>query len=265
MTNNQGASNGLEDIIKCIKEINIILFLSFGDLYARYKNSILGPLWISLGTGIFIFGLALLWGELFNKDRASFVPSMTVGLIMWHFISACLYESTMIYINKSFLIKNIKLPLFMFPLQVVIKQLINFFHNFLIFIIVFIIFDLKFNLYMLYFFPLMILFILNMLWITLFLSILGARFRDFSFVISSILPLLFFMSPVLYSPKDINFLKPVLWINPFSHLIEIVKAPLIGNNVELFSVLFSVLFMIFGWLFTIFLFNRIRNKIVFWV
>ena len=255
----------MEDLLLTLKSIEVVFYLSLSDLKARYKNSILGPLWISLGTGIFIFGLAIIWGELFNKDRSNFVPSMAVGMLMWHFISSCLYESTTIFVNKSSVIKNINLPLFIYPLQIVIKQLINFAHNFVIYIIIFFIYDIQTGLNIFYFIPLMILFLINMLWITLLFSIVGSRFRDFTFVISSILPLLFFLTPVLYSPSDLNFLRPALWLNPFSHFISIIRAPLIGSNIELDSLIFCLIFMVLGWIMTIYLFNRTRDKIIFWI
>lgn len=255
----------MSDITNCFKKMNIIFSLSLSDLNARYKNSILGPLWISLGTGIFIFGIAFLWGELFNKDRNSFVPSVTVGMIMWYFISSCINESTSIFSDKSQIIKNLRLPLSMFPFQVVIRQAINFFHNFSIFIIVFFIYDLNLGKNFFYFFPMMFLVIINMLWISLLFSILGARFNDFRFVVSSILPLIFFMTPVLYNSSDLVIFHSLLWFNPFTHFIEIVRAPLTDSFLNLNSVMFCIVLLIFGWIFTIYVFNNTKHRIIFWI
>lgn len=257
--------HGLNDIFSSVKRIDVIIHLAITDLRARYKNSVLGPLWISLGTGIFIFGLAFLWSELFHKDVRSFIPSLSIGLILWYFISSCITDSTTILINKSMIIKNLKIPIFMFPFQVLIKQFFNLLHNLIIFIIIFFIFDMDANINLIYAPLTFILFFINMLWISLLLSILGARFRDLSFVISSVLPLLFFMTPVLYRADDLNILKSILWLNPFSHFIEIIRAPLMGMPVQIESVFYSIAFMVLGWTLTIFLFNKIRNKIIFWI
>jgi len=257
--------SGLSDILIAFKKINMILFISLSDLNARYKNSILGPLWISIGTGIFVFGIGFLWSEILNKEPSNFLPSLSVGIIFWQFISSCLSDSTTIYTNKISLIKNIKLPLFMFPLQVLLRQIINFGHNAIILIIILFFFEVNLNIEFLLCFPFFLIFIFNMLWIALVMSIIGARFKDFHFVVVSILPIIFFITPVLYQLPDIGLFSKLLLLNPFTHLIEMIRNPLIGNVLNLFSVYFSIIFLLVGWIFTILFFNRTRDRIIFWI
>ena len=47
-----------------------------------------------------------------------------------------------------------------------------------------------------------------------------------------------------------------VYFNPFTHIIEVVRAPLIGNNVELFVYLTNIFFIIIGSLLHIFYSKR---------
>ena len=49
--------------------------------------------------------------------------------------------------------------------------------------------------------PGLLLVIANLYWISLLIGTLGARFRDLEYLISMIMPLLMFLSPVMYRPN----------------------------------------------------------------
>lgn len=258
-------SQGLNDILEVLKNIDVLFYLSKSDLYARYKSSILGPLWITFGTFIFIFGLGFLWSKLFHKNLSEFIPSITIGILIWQIISTSIVESTNIFNNKASIIKNIKMPLFIFPAQIVIKQLINFCHNIIIYILIFFIFNIKLTSSFLFFIPMFLIFIINMMWITLMFSIIGARFRDFHFVINALMPLIFFMTPVIYQANDLGYFSKIIKINPLTHFIETIRAPLMGDEISLMSTAFCFGFAVIGWILTLSFFNKTRNNIVFWI
>src|SRR4051794_18320509 len=149
--------SGVADLRKAITLLPLIAFMARGDLRARYKRSVLGPLWLTLGTAIGTLGLGVVWSELFKMDRKQFVPALTSGLIMWQLLSGCIIEATTTYWRQAAIIRNINVPLSIHPIQSVIKHLINFAHNLPVFIIVAIIFDVPITAYTLLFFPCLLL------------------------------------------------------------------------------------------------------------
>ena len=72
------------------------LWLSLGwqDIKQRYRRSTLGPLWITIATGVMATALGLLYSILFQIPLAEFLPHVTVGLILWGFISGCIKEGS---------------------------------------------------------------------------------------------------------------------------------------------------------------------------
>jgi lipopolysaccharide transport system permease protein len=265
LARNIATGPALADLRRAARLLHVIAFMAAGDLRARYRRSVLGPFWMTLGTAAGTLGLGLVWSELLHMDRATFVPSLTAGLIMWQLLSGCLTEATTAYWRQSAILRNLSVPLSMPPIQMLLKHLINFLHNLPVFIAVLLIFRLHVGWATLLAIPCLALVALNLLWMTLLLAMLGARFRDFEYVLGAAMPLLMFLSPVFYRPSYLPFNGHFVWLNPLSHLIEIVRYPLLGSPPPGFVVLTTVLLAVGGWIFTLWLFNAKRNRIAYWL
>jgi len=255
----------LSDLGRALRLLHVIAFMAAGDLRARYRRSVLGPFWMTLGTAAGTLGLGLVWSELLHMDRAAFVPSLTAGLIMWQLLSGCISEATTTYWRHSAILRNLSVPLSMPPIQTVLKHLINFLHNVPVLVAVLLMFRLPAGWATLLAVPCLALAALNLLWISLLLSMLGARFRDLEYVVGAALPLLMFLSPVFYRPSYLPFHGHLVWFNPLSHLIEVVRYPLLGTPPPGFVVLTTVLLALGGWAVTLWLFNAKRNRIAYWL
>jgi ABC-type polysaccharide/polyol phosphate export permease len=260
-----GLISALSDLQGALKLLPVIMFMTKGDLKARYRRSALGPFWLTLGTAAGTLGLGLVWSELFRIDRATFVPALTAGLIMWQFLSGCLTDATTTYWRQASIIRNLNLPLSMHPLQMVIKHVINLAHNLPVFVIVAIWFQVRVNENTLLFIPCLMLVLGNLLWLTMLLSMLGARFRDLEYLIGAAMPILMFLSPVFYRPDYLPLTGHLVWFNPFSHFIELVRYPLLGGIPPAFVVITNILFLILGWGATLLLFSAKRTRIAYWV
>jgi ABC-type polysaccharide/polyol phosphate export permease len=255
----------LTDIRQASRLLHVIAFMSMSDLRARYRRSVLGPLWMTLATAMGTLGLGLVWSELLKMDRATFVPSLTAGLIMWQLLSGCISEATTTYWRQAAIIRNVSMPLSMPPIQMVVKHLINFLHNLPVFLVVMLVFKVPLTRYTWLVLPCLLLLTANLLWITLIFSMLGARFRDLEYVVAAAMPVLMFLSPVFYRPGYLPFSGDYLWLNPFSHLIELIRYPLLGTAPPAFVVLVNLLFCIVGWIFALALFNAKRDRIAYWL
>ncbi len=258
-------SPGIADILSTLKMPRLIFYMAWSDIRARYKRSILGPFWITISTAIGVVGLGFIWSELFKMDRSTYIPVLTIGIILWQFISTCIVESTSNFSRQASIIRNLNLPLSLHSAQLILRLLINLAHNIPLFFIVILIVGGKFNLYTLMFFPGFLLVVANLFWISLLISTLGARFRDLEYLLSTIMPLLMFLSPVMYRPNALPFSGKYLWFNPLTDLIEIVRIPLLGEPAPAFLYAVNICLLLVGGTATAILFNAKRNRIAFWV
>lgn len=253
------------DICKAISYLPAALFLSWSDTKSRYKRSVLGPFWLTLGTGIGVGGLGFVWSTLFNLDKATFIPLLTVGLILWGFISGIINESNQAFIQNAQLIRNVPLPLFFYPLRLILRHLINLAHNTAVIVIVFLIFPPDWHWSTFLALPAFFLTVLNLSWMSLFIGMFAARFRDTETAISNFMPLIFFISPILFKAEQLGVSSWIVWINPFSYFISAVRDPLLGHTSPWFVWPVLLGMTIIGWLFTLWFFHTRRTRIPYWI
>jgi len=256
---------GIQDLIASMTRLPLALYFAWSDTRARYRRSTLGPLWLVVGTGISVAGLGLLWSILLNQDKSVLIPALTIGLVTWQFISGSIVDSTSVFARNAAVIKNMETPFFIFPLQLLLRHIVNFAHNFIIILIVLALFPPPLGMAQLLFIPGLFLVTLNLFWMVSFIGIVSARFRDMEPIVSSLMPLLFFLSPVLYKPDQLGMMKNLTWINPFAHFITLMRDPIQGMVPPGFVYGVSIAMLIIGWIATLILLSAKGKKIPLWM
>jgi ABC-type polysaccharide/polyol phosphate export permease len=143
--------------------------------------------------------------------------------------------------------------------------MIIFGHNIVVYLVVAVVFGIKPSLATLMVVPGLAVFMLNAVSVGLLASIVCARFRDVPQIVSSLLQITFFVTPIIWQPellKDRHFL---IDSNPFYHFVEIIRAPMLGHSLQLQSWLYAGGATVFGWLLALFLLGRYRKFIPYWV
>ncbi|MVX56472.1 ABC transporter permease [Parasutterella muris] len=258
---------GFSDILQGIRTISLPLYLARADIRQRYRRSTLGPFWITISTGVMIGTIGLIFGGLFKTPMSEFLPFLTAGLIIWSFISQTIIEATTVFVSAEPIIKQLPIPLFTHVIRMVARNFYIFLHNILIFPIVLLIVQKGVGEELVLSVVGLLLLIVNLLWISLLLGIICARYRDMTQIVVSLLQIFFYVTPIIWMPKllpertDVMILDP----NPFYHVIQIVRAPLLEECPTLTNWNFSILFALLGWTFTIILFNKYRKRIAYWL
>jgi ABC-type polysaccharide/polyol phosphate export permease len=239
--------DGWSDLLQTVKMLPLSLYFAWGDTRARYRRSVLGPLWLVLGTAVGVVGLGFLWSELLHVDKATFIPSLSIGLVVWQLLSGCILEASNIYIQNAKLIRNLRTPLLVFPVQLLLRQLINFGHNLLVVFVVLLIFPPPLSLTQLLLIPGLLIVVGNLFWISTLIGLLGARFRDLGPLVGSFMPLMFFLTPVIYRPKQLAMSEFIAWLNPLTYLVSLVRDPVLGVAPTSFCLFCGHLFACSRW------------------
>jgi homopolymeric O-antigen transport system permease protein len=255
----------IRDVRDSVKLLNMALYFAWSDTKARYRRSVLGPFWIVLGTAFGVTGLAYLWSEILKVDRATLVPSLTIGLVVWFFISGVFADAPSAFVRNAHIIRNIRSPFLIFALQLLIRQLITFGHNFLLVAVVMAIYVRNWSWIQLLFFPGIILVCVNLLWITTVMATLGARFRDLEPLVGAIMPMLFFLSPVVYRPEYLPADSLVLLCNPLAYFITALREPLQGVVPQTYIYVGLVLMAPVGWTLALSILAHRYTRIAFWM
>ena len=231
----------------------------------RYRRSVLGPLWLTISTAVLIGAMGPLYGRLFGQDLSAYYPHLAVSFVVWLLLSNLMNESCTAFTLAEGLIKQMKMPLTIHVLRTVWRNLIIFFHHFLIVLAVLVFYPPPLSSALLTV-PLAIFAIaLNAVWLTFILGTLCARFRDIPPIIQSVVQVLFFLTPVLWRPEILGRHAWAVRLNPLHHMLEIVRAPLLGKGFPLESWLLVILMTLVGFLLGLTLFARYRPRIAYWV
>ena len=94
---------------------------------------------------------------------------------------------------------------------------------------------------------------------------LSTRYRDIPQVIANVIQVIFFVTPIFWSPETLPNRPAFVVFNPFYHLIEIVRAPLLGGCRAAMSWGLCIGMALVGCGFTAWLYRRAHARIAYWV
>jgi len=97
------------------------------------------------------------------------------------------------------------------------------------------------------------------------LGLVCARFRDVPPIVSNLVQLGFFLTPVMYQTQALGHQRWIAEINPFFHFLQIVRAPLLGLEVPFDSWLYTLGASLVCALVSLAMFSRYRARIAYWV
>ena len=206
------------------------MVMSWDDIRQRYRRSVLGPFWITLSMGVFILILSIIYSRLFHTPLEHYMPFLTVGYIVWGFISSTTSEACNVFYESAGIIKQIKLPYSIYVMRVVWRNFIVFLHTIVIFIPVAIYFKVMPTPMTLLALPGLLLVLLNQVWVTIVLGIFSTRYRDMLPIIVTVIQLMMFATPIMWMVGSAENLQLVADANPAYHLIEIVRAAGAGHR-----------------------------------
>lgn len=259
------ASKAKSDIRNSLFSYPLWTTLGWQDIKQRYRRSSLGPLWITLSLGISVLAMGFLYAKLFHQDIHSYLPFLSVGMVFWALISSLLIESTVVFIGAEGIIKQIPMPFGVHILRMIWKNIIIFLHNMVVVVAVMLFFGVVPGLNLLLF-PLCIFLIMaNAYWVGILLGILGTRYRDIGQIVASLVQILFFVTPVMWSPGSIQKKVWIMEYNPLFHVMTIARNSLLGGPVSLVSWGVVSGMAVIGWLAAFHLLVRYRGRIAYWL
>ncbi|MGH3628128.1 MAG: galactan export ABC transporter permease subunit Wzm/RfbD [Sciscionella sp.] len=295
-------SRAVADLRAGVAHRELWAHLGWQDIKQRYRRSVLGPFWITISQGVIALGLGLLYGVLFQSPFVTFLPYVSTGMIVWAFIQGSLIEGMDTFIANEGLLKHLPAPLSVYALRTVWRQILQFAHNFGVYLVILVIFfrylDRPYSLTakggscalaapgalcnpglsatILLAIPGFLLVAINAGWVAMLLGIVSTRFRDFPQFINSLTQLMFYLTPIIWPVDSLTgagganaalarIARPLLNLNPIYHLVQVVRGPLIGEQVSKYSWIAVVAMAIVGWAVALLVMRNYRARVSYWV
>lgn len=256
----------LQEITAVFKHFEMWSLLGWYDIKHRYRRSIIGPFWITISTGVMVAMIGMMFSKIFKTELAEFLPHFAVGQITWLLISTQMNDACVTFVQYQSVIKQVPVPLTVHVLRRLWCNFILFLHNFVIILIVLILFGQDRPLPSVYFIPALLAVVALLFFLSVILGIVCTRFRDIAQIVAVFLQLAYFFTPIFWMKKVLSgkYLL-VTELNPFYHMIELVRAPLLGSVPEIRHAVFMMIYMIASAIMAFFLMKKFRHRVAFWL
>jgi lipopolysaccharide transport system permease protein len=239
------------------------------DFVAKYKQTILGPLWFVLNPLISTFMYTLVFAGIAGISTEGIPPQLFYlsGIVSWSYFAACLNGTSSTFLNNAGIFGKVYFPRLVSPISIIISSMVQLGIQLLLLSSFMIYYGLsgyhiQINSHLFYIPLLIINLALLGLGFGIIFSALTTKYRDLSNFLGIGVQLWMFITPVIYPSSVVpEKYRIFVIINPVAPLVEAFKFVLIGAGEFnygrlLYSVVFTIILLFVG----IVLFNRTEQN-----
>lgn len=190
------------------------------DLRSRYRGSVLGFLWTFINPLMQLIVYAFVFKHIMRSVDPNYTMYIFTGLLPWIYCSSSIQISTTSIVTNANLVKKIYFPRMILPISVSATGLINYLFGLVIVFPALLLTGVHLTPYA---FLMPIIMAVQFLFVTgmcMIMSALYVFFRDLEHIVSIIIMVWFYLTPVLYPismfpEKYQKFLE----LNPMAHIV----------------------------------------------
>lgn len=256
------------DFAESVRRPEFWAYSSWLGIVTKYRRSRLGLLWLVMPAVLYVWGIGYFFARLQGVSPAEFMPHMGLGYLMFRLLSMVINEASSVLPSHQSFILDGHQRLTDFFLRVVAKALFYFIVASPVVAIALLRapqLELAGGLFAFVSVPLVL---VNVMWIAVIIALIGARFPDIHELMGSVFIFGFILTPILWyasrAPMGTvhgTFMR----LNPLYHLIEVVRAPLLGEPLEHFTLYYLAVFTVAGWMLAALAYKRYARYVPIWV
>jgi lipopolysaccharide transport system permease protein len=254
--------------IKAIYKWRELLWQMVGrEVKARYKQSVLGYFWVILNPLAQMLVMSFAFSVILRipTNAAPNVPYsifLFVALLPWNLFTNSLSSAASSLVSSGGLITKIYFPRTILVISTIIAKIIDFFFALSVLVIYMIFYHMPITWNILWVIPIFFIQQIFTLGLSLFFSAANLLYRDIQYLLSMILLLWMYATPVIY-PADIvpDKYKILYQINPMAVIINAYRQTIIGGGEPKYTSLFIGLIVSIVTLVIGFLYFKSREKI----
>jgi ABC-type polysaccharide/polyol phosphate export permease len=259
----------MNEIRALYRHRQLIAALTARDLKARYRGSILGYFWSLANPLLLLAVYTLVFTRFFPQQVVKPYPLfLFAGILPWTFFSAAVLESTVSISGNAGLIKKVMFPAEALPLVVVLSHLVHFALAIPILLVAMVIFMLMgqatMSVTILLVPVVMIVQTIFVAGVAMTVSSASVLFRDLRDIITNLMQLGFFITPIIYliDRIDSRLLRALLRLNPmtpfvigYQRILFFGTLPSLADTLLMLAYAFASIAMGF------FVFDRLRDTL----
>ena len=253
------------DLVEAMRSPGIWWRFAWLDIRLQYRRTFLGPLWLTLSFLMSGIALSIVYSQLLGIDDEKFFAYLLGGLSIWAFLSAAVMEGCSTFYSMAGMILERRLPLTIYALRLVSRNFITFGHNLIAVLLVFIYFHVSLTPWTLMVIPGLIMLQLNAFWFSILFGIICTRYRDLQQLITVLMTLTFFVTPIFWHKEMLGTRGIIADGNPFYHMIEIVRSPMLGHEPSWTSWIVVMSITVVGMVITFLVGSKYLRRLAYWL
>src|ERR1700760_2167414 len=104
----------VEDVRNGTHLLRLAWKLGWLDIRLRYRGSLLGPLWLTLSTGVMVGALGFLYAHIFQTDIRDYMPYLALSIVLWGLVNSVVTESCTAFTESEGIVRAVRMPFFLF-------------------------------------------------------------------------------------------------------------------------------------------------------
>lgn len=208
---------------------NFLFAMVKRDINTEYKFTKLGIYWVILNPILQMLIIGFVLQFFVPIKMNNYFIFLYIGLLLWSYFTNTISKNTRIIAEERSLIQKSNFPREIIVLSTVFTNIVSLLVSLLLLLLLMVVLGIG-NYRAWICLPLILLILMMTIsGLSLLLSALYVRHRDVGFIVSAVLPLLFYFTPIIYSldilPKAITW---IFYINPITFIIEIFRYLILG-------------------------------------
>ncbi|MCW5724831.1 MAG: ABC transporter permease [Maricaulaceae bacterium] len=269
-SNNSGAESSrpgfFSDLIAGLMMWDLWRTFAWDEIQQRYRRSILGVLWIIVSYTIFVIGISIFFSIFTRADAIDFLIYVSLGFAAFTFILSNIIDGCQVFISSRIWIISVSLPYSIYVYRSIFRSVFTFILQLIVALIIMIYAGWRPGPMSLMAMPALLLYLINAVAIQFFWGMISARYRDIVHFVGSLTRLLFFITPILWVREELTGIRAqIADINPLTHFIEILRAPLMGVEPRLSSWMIVLCLTAANWLLAFIATHRVRRRLAYWL
>jgi len=224
----------LKDFAQSLRDPAFWAYSTWLGIVTHYRRSRLGPLWMFAPSVLYIWGMGWFFSQMQGRPLREFAAHVAIGTVLYRLTASVMTESTHILVANQAFILDGRIRITDFALRVLARGLFL-----VVMALPMVILALWLSpdvqpagfAWLLLTVPLVL---LNLLWFSILFSLFGARFPDVEQVVSNIFLFMYLLTPIIWYADQVpvDSVRGLLMrLNPLFHLVEAVRAPLLGEKI----------------------------------
>jgi lipopolysaccharide transport system permease protein len=241
------------------------------ELKARYRGTMLGYFWSLLNPLLLLAVYSVVFTVIIPARVPVQVPYplfLFAGLLPWLFASGALLDAAIVIRDNGPLLKKVMCPPEVFPAVTVLSHLVHHLLALPILLVGMLVGAVMG--WMVFPWTVVLLPLVLLIWavavagLALGVAALAVHFRDLKDLLHNLLNLIFFTTPIIYTPDiiPVDWLRKAVMMNPVAPLISLYRdVALLGQVPSLRRWGAAVVVAIVCWLFGTYVFSRLRETL----